>query len=321
MNAFRWLTLLLGPLPLVGASYWLSLAESSPLHARRDLQPLEPFNAVLPPADAVDDADADRAELARRCRQVAAGIRERLGNDWQSVIHPPYVLIGNVSTSRLEQEFRQTILPTARALAVSYFDRPPDAPVTLVLCSDAHSYRRCALRLDGREPVAYHGYYRKQSRRAVLDLSTGNGTVAHELTHALAEFDFPQMPEWFDEGLASLHEHCRFSADGRRLIGVVNWRGQYLGRPLRDGSLLSLETLLKRGRVRPEQEPVDYAMARYFCLYLQQRALLEPFYRKFRATADVDPTGRHALESLIAPRTVADLDAEFRQWLRRVIPH
>jgi len=124
----------------------------------------------------------------------------------------------------------------------------------------------------------------------VLNISTGRGTLAHELTHALAHFDFPDMPEWFDEGLASLGEESEFSDDGLRLTGISNWRLNYVLPELRQNRLRPLQSLIVSGNVRPGYEAVDYAHARYFCLYLQQRQLLGPYYRKFRARAASDPS-------------------------------
>ena len=51
--------------------------------------------------------------------------------------------------------------------------------------------------------------------------------------------------------------------------------------------------------MRPNQQAIDYAQARYFCLFLQERGLLEPFYRKFRLAVAGDPTGLRTLRALI----------------------
>ena len=37
-----------------------------------------------------------------------------------------------------------------------------------------------------------------------MNIGTGGGTLVHELTHSLIAFDFPHVPDWFNEGLASL---------------------------------------------------------------------------------------------------------------------
>jgi hypothetical protein len=123
------------------------------------------------------------------------------------------------------------------------------------------------------------------------------------------------MPEWFDEGLASLHEHSKFSDDGRRLIGLSNWRMHYLLEARRRGTLRSLESLILTDTVRGDQEAADYAHARYFCLYLQEQDLLGPFYRKFRANAAADPTGLRTLCELFETDSPAEIDIDFGRWV------
>jgi hypothetical protein len=236
------------------------------------------------------------------------------------VVHPPYVLAGDVSTADLDRCYQQTILPTALALSTSYFDRAPDAPITILMFASADSYREHARRLDGRDASNYHGYFEQSKRRVMLNLATGDGTLAHELTHARAQFDFPDMPEWFDEGLASLHEESRFADGGRRLVGLSNWRLYYLMQALRGDTLPTLDELLAARDVRPAQQAIDYAYARYVCLYLQEHGLLEPFYRKFRATSATDPTGAMALCELLRVDSLSEADGPFRTWAYAQLP-
>ena len=169
--------------------------------------------------------------------------------------------------------------------------------------------------MDGRIRAAYYGYYQKSERRVVLNASTGNGTLAHELTHALSHFDFPAMPEWFDEGLASLHEQSEFSEDGLQLRGLWNWRVYHLLHAIKHGRLRPVDALLRENTVRCGQEAVDYAHARYLCLYLQERGLLTHFYRKLRVSIVGDPTGYRTLCALLHADSLEDFDDAFRQWV------
>jgi hypothetical protein len=72
--------------------------------------------------------------------------------------------------------------------------------------------------------------------------------------------------------------------------------------------------------MRTEEEAVHYAHARYFCLYLQSRNLLEPFYRKFRYTAEYDPTGIKALREVLQLDSMEKVDRDFRNWLLSQAP-
>jgi hypothetical protein len=84
--------------------------------------------------------------------------------------------------------------------------------------------------------------------------------------------------------------------------------------------LRPLESLIASGNVRPGQEAIDYAHARYLCLYLQQRDLLEPYYRKFRANAGGDQAGLWTLRKLLGTDTLDEFDREFRQWVLTLKP-
>ena len=60
---------------------------------------------------------------------------------------------------------------------------------------------------------------------------------------------------------------------------------------------------------------LNYAHARYFLFYLQEKGLLKDFYRRFRDGAAEDATGLKTLEKLIAPAELEAFDAEFRRWV------
>uniref|UniRef100_A0A7C4LNG3 DUF1570 domain-containing protein n=1 Tax=Schlesneria paludicola TaxID=360056 RepID=A0A7C4LNG3_9PLAN len=301
MSVFRWSTLTFGPLLLVGLCYVLTRPVSGAPLTQRQVPSLPP----QPPA--ISDVGTSSEAVALRYRTL-------LPRTWSLRVFPPFVLAGDLAVDDLEILYRETLAPTARALAIGYFDRVPSEPITVLVCSSTDSYRQCinCLRDGGREE--YAGIYLRAERRLVVNLSTGEGTLAHELTHALAHVDFPKMPEWFDEGLASLHEESQFSDDGLRLIGAPNWRGELLREALRSRRLPSLAELLTQpfGRHVPA---LAYAQARYLCLFLQEKQLLGAYYRKCRAHIDVDPTGGWSLIAILGHDHLDAVDAEFQAWL------
>jgi hypothetical protein len=309
----RLLTLTFAPVLLISLAYLVSQpnlrghAWSSDGSATADENPA-PRRAVRP---AIDRA---KPTLLAACQKKREALVRRLGTRFASIVHVPYVLVGDVSATELERKFRETIAPTDRALSVTYFDTPPSEPICLVLLSGDEAYQTSARLLDGQNRAAFAGYYERGDRRIVLNLATGDGTIAHELTHALAHFDFPDMPEWLDEGLASLHEEARFSDDGLRLVGVSNWRGRYLAAALQRRALRPLASLVGESRVRADQQAIDYAHARYLCLFLQERNLLAPFYRKFRAAGVSDLTGARTLCGLFRTNELDSIDEGFRAW-------
>jgi len=200
-------------------------------------------------------------------------------------------------------------------LSVSYFDTQPEQPITIIALSSQERYQQVAYDLDQRKTGSYYGYFQSDEMRIVLNLTTGSGTLGHELTHALAQIDFPTMPEWFDEGLASLHEQCEFSEEGNQLLGTDNWRAQLLLSALDRQHLPELNRLVQQIRISKEGEALTYAHARYFCLYLQQKKLLSPFYRKLRTNQQSDQTGIRTLQQLLNVNNLSEVDTEFRKWL------
>ncbi len=239
----------------------------------------------------------------------------------QVVVKSPYVLGGDMTAEQLAGAHERIVAPVARALSVTYFDKPPDEPVIVLMFSADESFQEHARRFDGRARSEYYGYYRREDRRVMLNASTGTGTLAHELTHALAHFDCPDLPEWFDEGLASLHEESEFSDDGRRILGQPNWRVNHLLLAVRQGELRGLGDLMSgKPAVRIGKESIDYAHARYFCLYLQEQQLLGPYYRKLRAASDRDRAGLETLKGLIAPQSLDDFERDFRKWIATLEP-
>lgn len=254
--------------------------------------------------------------LSRECRRVAESLGERLPPEWNSIIREPFVITGDCSLEELGRYYQETIAPTSRALAVQFFDIPPTSPIAVVLCSTEDRFRECHRALGERDRHGYAGIYSRSERRIIVNIETGEGTLAHELTHALAHADHAELPEWLDEGLASLYEECEFSADGLRLIGLENWRGAALRQSLGQGQLQSVSDLASTEFAK--QDPsLDYAHARYFCLFLQHRNLLEAFYRKSRTRHKSDPDGLASLCELMETDDPRVIDRQFQKWLNR----
>ncbi|MEK6260776.1 MAG: hypothetical protein AABP62_19425 [Planctomycetota bacterium] len=305
MTLIRGHFLTIGPLALVAVCYAVAAPD-----------PLNLSSTRLTGGSVVhDQVVADPSRQTEACQTLASDLRQRLPDGWNVVVHEPFVLGGDCDAKHLSETYRQTILPTARALGVQYFDHPPMWPVTILLCSSDDSYRECQRRLDERERSEYSGIYSRTEHRVVINVATGDGTLAHELTHALAHADFPLLAEWLDEGLASLHEECEFSSDGLRLIGLDNWRRSPLREACQREQLRSVIDLASERFATSDRAAIDYAHARYFCLFLQQHRLLEPFYRKCRSRAETDPTGVASLCELFATRRPGEIDERFLAWL------
>ncbi len=281
MNRIRWLILILGPLPIVGSSWTLS-AWLKPDPQRVDR------NEVLrtPAGDSTshDSLSPDNAEdtnhdgLADACERSARRLALQLGAGCRVIERPPFVLGGDLGPHELELWHAETIEPAVRAMRNCYFRTVPKQPITVLLFRDEQSYNCGSQRLFGDSNISIYGYYKPNQRTLLLNAATGKGTLLHELTHALMDGDFPSAPDWFNEGLASLHEQCRFRSDvaGSWIEGLPNWRLRGLQQRIRQGQLRSLEAMIVDRNFRGRLEGTNYAQARYFCLYMQTQGVLGP---------------------------------------------
>ena len=319
LSPFRLSVLIVGPLPILLGSLVLTRW----VHCEPQAPP-----AGNPAVVRSQNADADPTTLETMSRSVAVdptmrgdceaqakSLRQQLGPECAVLIQPPYVLAGDLSSADLERWHRETIGPATRAMARAYFRTPPDKHITVLLFGSEHSYNGYARQLFGEEGISVYGYYKPQQRTLVMNISTGGGTLVHELTHALIDFDFPQVPDWFNEGLASLHEACRFRSDESDIDGLTNWRLPGLQQTIREQGLEPLPTLLTDPNFRGNRVGLNYAEARYLCMYLQQTGVLSEFYHRFRANHDLDPTGEKTLQAVLGERNWGDIDRDFRAWV------
>lgn len=228
-----------------------------------------------------------------------------------------FLVAGNVSRAKFDRIRRFTIERSARAMWNAYFQKKPDYPITVYLFRDDRSYRHWAKKLFGDTKVSHFGYYRPWDHTLVMNIGTGTGTLVHEMTHALMKPDFPNVPTWFDEGLASLHEQCQVQRD--TIIGLENWRLAGLQKAIKGGRLVPLTKLVATSAAdfRGRNMGLHYAEARYLVLYLQRKGLLRRFYRQFRDGHKADPTGAKTLAKLTG-KSIAELEKEWLPWVMKL---
>lgn len=255
------------------------------------------------------------ATLKERCAAVADELRKEIGSDFPVIVREPFVISGNLSERDLDRWYDRTLKPATEAMLASYFDREPNRPITVLLYDSADVYDAEAKRLFGDEGLSPYGYYKPNRRTLVMNIATGGGTLVHELTHALIDFDFPDVPAWFNEGLASLHEQCQFREDGSGIDGLENWRLPALQEAIKKNKLRSLESLIHDDDFRTRNVGMNYAQARYFCLYLQREGLLEKYYETFRDNHKKDPTGELAVRKVFPNSSWAELDKAYQDWV------
>ncbi len=245
-------------------------------------------------------------------------LRSKLpNNDFQIVLQKPFVVVGDAGIDSVRKTATGTVKWAVDRLKQAYFQRDPNQILDIWLFKDADSYQRHNLELFGSKPSTPYGYYSPRNRSLVMDISTGGGTLVHEIVHPFMESNFTGCPAWFNEGLASLYEQSN-SRDGR-IVGLTNWRLRGLQRTIADGRLGSFADLCATStREFYDGAGINYAQARYLCYYLQEQGLLNRFYHRFVANADQDPTGYQTLQTVLGRRDMEKFQQEWEAWVQRL---
>jgi len=218
-----------------------------------------------------------------------------------------------VTYSIIDNEIRHTI----DGVEDSYTRKNPAEPIPFFLFSDFDEYKNFSLKYYGinDNDLSPYGYYKTSKKVIVVRFARWKGSISHEITHALIHPDFPNIPSWFDEGLASLHEQFTYR-DGE-LIGVFSWRIVSLRRALEDSTYTTLNKLMSTNdeELYGKRSPFYYAQARYLLMYLQQKRLLRKYYSEFRDNFKRDETGIKQLEKITGER-IGVIDKELVDYIR-----
>jgi hypothetical protein len=257
------------------------------------------------------DLPRTEEETLRVCEEI----RHELGEDTHVERVEDYFFVASNDTTAKFIEYKQTITRVFRYLYEDYFSRKPERPIRVYLFRDKSSYDSYCRATYEKPPSTPYGFYMSRERKMVMNISTGTGTLAHELVHPLLSEDFPGVPSWFNEGFASLFEQS--GERGGKMAGFVNWRLPKLRQLMKINKAVTLADLMKTTTEQfygEDDRGVHYAAARYLCLYLQDHGLLIPFFKEFKATASEDPTGAKAMQK-ITGKTPAELEPVWRDWV------
>ena len=145
-------------------------------------------------------------------------------------------------------------------------------------------------------------HYDELARTLITYQMSGAGTLFHELAHHFIRVVYgPEVPLWFNEGLASYFER---RIEGR--FGATNWRLPVLQRAERERRFIPLVALVGGERTGG---PTFLAEARHLFVYLGERGVLERFLiaGKDRGVAD-----GASLLSEVTGMSIAALEGELR---------
>jgi hypothetical protein len=274
--------------------------------------------APSPATTIFTDADfARHVELLKReTKKKLAVSGSRTTAEFSFVIQRPFVVAGDESRQAVQEHAEATVKWAVDRLKQDFFPNDPKEILNVWLFKDAASYQKHAALLFGDKPTTPYGYYSSTHKALIMNISTGGGTLVHEIVHPFMEANFPACPPWLNEGLGSLYEQC---GDVKGHIhGFTNWRLPGLQAAIRSKQVPPFKELLTMdsNAFYNEDKGVNYAQARYLCYYLQERGLLVKFYREFHARQKEDPSGFKTLQHVLGE---ADMDAFKTKWEKYVL--
>jgi hypothetical protein len=200
-------------------------------------------------------------------------------------------------------------------IAAEYSKADTRRAIGVFLLATGPSYAATVQRIAGSAPFG-PGMTVKPKRLVFVNASEGAlGCLLHELVHVLVADDWGKRepPVWFDEGFASLFGWP--IQDGERVLGGIPAAlGAFKDRkspPLAISALIAAPKAAFAG----SETVRHYGTARLLCAFLQDRALLAPFYRSFR-DASKDATGAATLEKLCGAK-LSNIDKDFADWTAR----
>ena len=276
--------------------------------------PVSAATAVASPSSPRSFSDAD---FTQHVTDLKVRIKSKLGSDdFSIVIERPFVVVGDESEEVLRQHATDTVKWAVDRFKKDFFPKDPNEILEVWLFKDDASYRKNARLMFGDNPSTPYGYYSRDHKALIMNISTGGGTLVHELVHPLMEANFPACPPWFNEGMGSLFEQC--GTKNGHIYGYTNWRLPGLQRAIREKRTISFETLMSMDAQTfyNEDRGENYAQARYLCYYLQEKGLLQKFYTEFVSKQSEDPSGLKSLKKILGE---TDMESFKIRWEKYVL--
>lgn len=245
-----------------------------------------------------------------------ADLQKTLPEGFHVLVEKPFVVVGDEAEEVVRERAKHTVRWSVDHLKELYFEKDPDHIINVWLFKDKESYEKHAWELLGDRPTTPFGYYTPRRKALVMNISTGGGTLVHEIVHPFVAANFEDCPAWLNEGLGSLYEQC--GERRGRITGFTNWRLAGLQKAIGEKRVPPFETLCRTSDdefYNRDAKGTNYAQARYLCYYLQERDLLAKFYHACRKRAKDDPSGYETLVSILGEEDMADFQRRWEEWV------
>src|SRR5215467_14542242 len=183
--------------------------------------------------------------------------------DFSIVIQPPFVVVGDEPVDAVKEYSEHTVKWAVDKLKQDYFSKDPKDILDIWLFKDSASYEKNALSLFGDKPSTPYGYYSSAHKSLIMNISTGGGTLVHEIVHPFVEANFPACPAWLNEGLGSLYAQCG-EVEGH-IHGYTNWRLPGLQNAINAGTVPAFRKLMSMDTATfyDDARGTHYAASRY----------------------------------------------------------
>ncbi len=218
----------------------------------------------------------------------------------------------NTTYNLIDKDIRQTV----DAMTGHYVSVLPDRVTPVFYFKDYETYRDFSVNTLGiaEHNLSQYGYLKISKNLIAIRYVSWKGSTSHEITHSLTRYDFSEIPSWFDEGLASLHEKYIYK-DGE-MRAEFSWRILAIRRACRENTYTALRDLMETDdeELYGSRSPFYYAQSRYLLMYLQQKDLLDDYYKLFRDTYYEDNTGIVQLEKT-TNKSLTEIDKELIEYL------
>jgi len=275
--------------------------------------------ATAPPPEALPLGDGRTPTFtpAAYAEHVAA-LEQRLASLGVGVlsmrVEDPFVVAGDDAPDALAVRSR-VVRWASDMLEKGFFDRRPGRILDVFLFRLAASYERGVRLLTGDGPWTPFGFYSSEHGGLFMNISTGGGTLVHEIVHPYVEADFEGAPAWLNEGLGSLFEQS--GERGGEIVGYTNWRLRGLQAAIVKGKVPSFRTLcsMSHRKFYDGDPDVNYGQSRYLMYYLQETGLLRSFYKSARAAKKKDATGYATLVATLGKPDMAEFQKRWTEYV------
>lgn len=261
-----------------------------------------------------DSGQADLSDVDYRDHCTA--LERTLPPGFTVIIEKPFVVVGDEDPRIVLQRAEKTVKWAVTMLKQDYFTNDPRAIITIWLFKDNDSYYAHARALFNDEPATPYGYFLESENALLMNISTGSGTLVHEIVHPFVSANFPECPPWFNEGLGSLYEQCG-EKDGH-IYAYTNWRLKGLQEAIRARTVPLFKELMSMNahQFYTQDKGTNYGQARYLCYYLQEHDLLVTYYHEFHKDRRSDPTGYETMKRVLG---TDDMQRFKEEWERFVL--